>query len=106
MRSYEPEKVFDENGRLLQELGDLAPRSLRRMGANPHANGGRVLATLRLPNFQEYALPVPRPAADRAESTRQLGKMMRDMFTLNSAEANFRLFCPDETHSNRLANVF
>jgi xylulose-5-phosphate/fructose-6-phosphate phosphoketolase len=106
MRSYEPEKVFNEHGRLLPELEALAPPGLRRMGLNPHANGGKLLATLRLPDFRGYALDVPNPAGFRAESTRQLGKYMRDIFVRNAEEANFRLFCPDETHSNRLYDVF
>ena len=106
LRSYEPEKVFNEHGRLLPELEALAPPGLRRMGLNPHANGGKLLATLRLPDFRGYALDVPNPAGFRAESTRQLGKYMRDIFVRNAEEANFRLFCPDETHSNRLYDVF
>jgi xylulose-5-phosphate/fructose-6-phosphate phosphoketolase len=106
MRSYEPDTVFDDNGSLLPELTALAPRGLRRMGTNPHANGGKLLTTLRMPDFRRYALDVPRPATERAESTRQLGKFMRDIFVQNAQEANFRLFCPDEVHSNRLDNVF
>ena len=106
MRSYEPDKVFDDNGRLIPELAALAPRGLRRMGASPHANGGKLLTTLRLPDFRRYALDVPGPAAERTESTRQMGKFMRDIFDHNQEDANFRLFCPDETHSNRLDNVF
>jgi xylulose-5-phosphate/fructose-6-phosphate phosphoketolase len=76
------------------------------MGANPHANGGKLLVDLNLPDFRDYAIPVESPASERHESTRQLGRMMRDIFTLNAEQANFRLFCPDETHSNRLDNVF
>ena len=106
MRSYGPETLFTENGALIPELAALAPRGLRRMGANPHTNGGQILATLRLPDFRQYALPVPQPATERAESTRQLGQFMRDIFVQNKAEANFRLFCPDETNSNRLGAVF
>jgi xylulose-5-phosphate/fructose-6-phosphate phosphoketolase len=106
MRSYKPEELFDENGRLIAELAALAPRGLRRMGANPHANGGKLLSTLRLPDFRKYALDVQQPATQRAESTRQLGQFMRDIFTENAQEANFRLFCPDETNSNRLGAVF
>ncbi|MDQ2805755.1 MAG: phosphoketolase family protein [Chloroflexota bacterium] len=106
MQSYQPAELFDENGVLLDELTALAPRGLRRMGANPHANGGKLLEPLRLPNFRDYALAVPQPAGARAESTRQLGKFMRDIFVQNAQQANFRLFCPDETNSNRLGNVF
>src|SRR5436305_6132343 len=76
------------------------------MGANPHANGGSLLQPLTLPDFMEYALPVPQPATERHESTRQFGKMLRDIFTLNKAEANFRITCPDEMNSNRLGDVF
>jgi xylulose-5-phosphate/fructose-6-phosphate phosphoketolase len=106
MRSYRPEELFDERGGLRAELAALAPRGDRRLGANPHANGGRVLQPLDLPDFGDYALPVPRPATELQGSTRQLGKFMRDIFTRNRAAANFRLFCPDETNSNRLGDVF
>ncbi|HMA35808.1 MAG TPA: phosphoketolase family protein, partial [Chloroflexia bacterium] len=106
MRSYGPETLFDENGAFLPALAALAPRGLRRMGANPHANGGKLLTTLQLPDFRRYALPVPQPATTHAESPRQLGQFMRDIFTQNATAANFRLFCPDETHSNRLGAVF
>jgi xylulose-5-phosphate/fructose-6-phosphate phosphoketolase len=106
LRSYQPDELFDENGTFASDLAALAPRGRRRMGANPHANGGKLLVTLRMPDFRDYALPVAKPATERAESTRQMGKLMRDIFTENRKEANFRLFCPDETHSNRLANVF
>jgi xylulose-5-phosphate/fructose-6-phosphate phosphoketolase len=106
MRSYSPEKLFDENGRLIEELASLAPRNHRRMGANPHANGGTLLKPLKLPDFTRYALPVPQPATERHESTRQFGAMLRDIFTLNRSEANFRMTCPDETNSNRLGEVF
>ncbi len=106
MRSYHPEELFDQDGRLRPELVALAPRGERRMGANPHANGGRVLRALDLPDWADYTLPVPRPAAELHESTRQLGQFMRDIFTRNREAANFRLFCPDETRSNRLGDVF
>jgi xylulose-5-phosphate/fructose-6-phosphate phosphoketolase len=106
LRSYGPDKLFNETGALIPELAALAPRGLRRMGANPHANGGRLLQTLRLPDFRKYGLAVKHPGTERAESTRQLGLMLRDVFAQNAQEANFRLFCPDETHSNRLAAVF
>jgi len=106
MRSYHPEELFDEGGRLRAELCALAPRGERRMGANPHANGGLVLRALDLPDWGDYALPVPHPATELHGSTRQLGQLMRDIFTRNRDAANFRLFCPDETRSNRLGDVF
>ncbi|HXY29462.1 MAG TPA: phosphoketolase family protein [Gemmatimonadaceae bacterium] len=106
LRSYEPERLFDERGRLEPELGALAPSGRRRMGANPHANGGKLLVDLALPDFRRYALAVSAPATERAESTRQLGALARDIFIANARQANFRLFCPDETNSNRLGAVF
>ena len=106
MRSYRPEELFDERGRLTPALADLAPAGDRRMGASPHANGGRVLVDLDLPDFTDYALAVKQPATEWHESTRQLGKMMRDIFKRNAKPSNFRLFCPDETNSNRLGDVF
>ncbi len=106
MRGYKPEELFDADGRLIPELAALAPHGDRRMGANPHANGGKLLVDLAMPDFQEYAIPVPKPATERHESTRQLGKMLRDIFAKNKAAANFRLFCPDEVNSNRLGDVF
>ncbi|HEX6630077.1 MAG TPA: phosphoketolase family protein, partial [Gemmatimonadaceae bacterium] len=106
LRGYGPETLFDERGALVPELAALAPAGSRRMGANPHANGGRLLVPLELPDFRDYALDVPRPATVRHESTRQLGQLLRDTFTRNAAAANFRFFCPDETNSNRLGAVF
>ncbi|HKV59476.1 MAG TPA: phosphoketolase family protein [Ktedonobacteraceae bacterium] len=106
MRSYHPEELFDENGRLIPELAELAPRGERRMGANPHANGGELMIPLDIPNFTDYAVEVKKPATEHKESTRQLGMMLRDIFTRNAEQQNFRLFCPDETNSNRLTNVF
>jgi xylulose-5-phosphate/fructose-6-phosphate phosphoketolase len=106
MRSYHPETLFDANGRLAADLTDLAPTARRRMGANPHANGGTLLVDLRLPDFADFAIPVANPATTRQESTRALGRMMRDLYANNAASANFRLFCPDETASNRLDDVF
>ncbi len=106
MRSYHPEDLFDEHGRFIPELAALAPQGDRRMGANPNANGGNLLVDLDLPAFTDYAIAVPKPATEHHESTRQLGKMMRDIFTRNAGQQNFRLFCPDETNSNRLGNVF
>ncbi|HLW02860.1 MAG TPA: phosphoketolase family protein [Ktedonobacterales bacterium] len=106
LRSYHPETLFDEHGKFVPELAELAPKGERRMGANPHANGGKLLVELDVPDFRTYALPVPHPATERHESTRQLGKLLRDIYTRNAQQANFRLFCPDETNSNRLGNVF
>jgi len=106
MRSYEPETLFDALGALVPDLADLAPKDDRRMGANPHANGGRLLRQLDLPNFKDYAIDVPQPATVTRESTRQMGAMVRDIFVRNSSAENFRLFCPDETNSNRFASVF
>jgi len=106
MHSYEPDRLFDERGALLPELAELAPSGERRMGGNPHANGGKLLVDLDLPDFRTYALPVTKPGAEFAESPRQLGKMLRDTFTRNAQQANFRLFCPDEANSNRLGDVF
>jgi xylulose-5-phosphate/fructose-6-phosphate phosphoketolase len=106
LRSYHPDTLFDADGRLTADLAGLAPSGRRRMGANPHANGGRLMVDLRLPEISEYAISVAQPAALRAESTRPLGRMMRDIYAQNAASANFRFFCPDETASNRLDDVF
>ncbi|MBV9712692.1 MAG: phosphoketolase family protein, partial [Ktedonobacteraceae bacterium] len=106
MRSYKPDELFDDNGRLLPELAALAPKGDLRMGANPHANGGKLLVDLDIPPFTDYAIDVKKPATEYHESTRQLGKMMRDIFTRNAEQQNFRVFCPDETNSNRLGDVF
>ncbi len=106
MRSYHPERLFDRDGRLIEELRALAPAGDRRMGANPHANGGRLRVALDLPPFADYAVPVASPATERCESTRQLGRLLRDVFVRNRDAANFRLVCPDETNSNRLGDVF
>jgi xylulose-5-phosphate/fructose-6-phosphate phosphoketolase len=106
LKSYHPEENFDERGHLVPELAALAPRGNRRMGANPHANGGKLLVNLDLPDFTQYAIDVKEPGTERHESTRQLGKFMRDIFVRNTQHENFRLFCPDETNSNRLGNVF
>ncbi len=106
MRSYKPEDLFDKDGRLIPELAALAPEGDLRMGANPHANGGKLIVDLDIPPFTDYAIEVKKPATEHAESTRQLGRMMRDIFTRNAEQHNFRLFCPDETNSNRLGDVF
>jgi xylulose-5-phosphate/fructose-6-phosphate phosphoketolase len=106
MRSYQPEKQFDENGKLVAELAELAPMGERRMSANPHANGGKLLVDLDLPDFRTYAVNVSQPATSYVENTRPLGALLRDVFVHNQRQANFRLFCPDETTSNRLDAVF
>jgi len=106
LRSYQPANLFDSSGRLMAELAALAPEGKLRMGANPHANGGTLLGPLNLPDVNNYALAVPAPAVQQAESTRQLGAYMRDIYAHDTAPATFRLFCPDEVHSNRLNAVF
>ena len=106
MRGYKPQELFDQAGRLVPELAALAPKGDRRMGANPHANGGKLTVDLDLPDFRAYAVPVTKPATERLESTRRLGQMIRDIFTRTAKQTNFRLFCPDETNSNRLSDVF
>jgi xylulose-5-phosphate/fructose-6-phosphate phosphoketolase len=106
MRSYRPEELFDERGELVPELQELAPEGDRRMGANPRANGGRVLRPLNLPDFTTYAIPVEEPGAELHESTRRFGEFLRDVFVHNREQRNFRLVCPDETNSNRLGAVF
>jgi xylulose-5-phosphate/fructose-6-phosphate phosphoketolase len=106
MRSYEPDRLFDASGRLVRPLAALAPRGDRRMGANPHANGGRLWVPLDIPDYVDYAVTVDRPGATHAESTRQLGLMLRDIFVHDRPRHSFRLFCPDETNSNRLGAVF
>jgi xylulose-5-phosphate/fructose-6-phosphate phosphoketolase len=106
MRSYRPEELFDERGRLRPDLARLAPEGTRRMGANPHANGGVLLHDLRMPDFREYAVDVPAPGTVEAEATRVLGTFLRDILKLNSDSRNFRVFGPDETASNRLGAVF
>lgn len=106
MRSYRPEELFDERGRLITELADLAPLGQHRMGANPHANGGLLLKDLKLPDYREYGVEVPSPGMVEAQATRVMGRFLRDVMKLNSAENNFRLMGPDETSSNRLDAVF
>ncbi|MDE2065257.1 MAG: phosphoketolase family protein [Bradyrhizobium sp.] len=106
MRSYEPEKLFDANGRLVPELQALAPAGHRRMGANPHANGGLLKRELKVPDFRAYALDVTYPGGVVGEATRELGKFLREVVRLNAGERNFRIMGPDETSSNRLDAVF
>jgi xylulose-5-phosphate/fructose-6-phosphate phosphoketolase len=106
MRSYRPDELFDEAGRPTADSVALVPDGPLRMGASPHANGGRLLVDLDLPDDSSYAVDVPEPGTVRLESTAVLGQVLRDVFTLNAPRSNFRLFCPDETNSNRLGAVF
>ena len=104
--SYKPEELFDETGRLIPELEELTPKGWRRMGSNPHANGGLLLRDLRMPDFRDYAIDIPKPGAVEAQDMIELGKLVRDIFKLNKDSRNFRIFGPDETMSNRLGAVF
>lgn len=106
MKDYRPEELFDESGKLIAELAELAPSGERRMGANPHTNGGKLLRDLRLPDFRDYAVKVPNPGEVKAEATRAQGEFIRDVMKLNAAARNFRIFSPDETASNRWAALF
>ncbi len=106
MKSYRPEELFDQNGRLRAELAELAPKGERRMGANPHTNGGVLLRDLRLPDFYDHAVKVPAPGAVDAQDTQVLGGFLRDVTKLNQHPRNFRIFGPDETVSNLLGAVF
>jgi xylulose-5-phosphate/fructose-6-phosphate phosphoketolase len=105
MKSYRPEELFDANGRLKPELEELAPKGNRRMGANPHANGGLLMKDLRLPDFRDYAVEVPSPGESSGEATQVMGKFLRDIMKRNLETKNFRLFSPDENNSNRWQNV-
>jgi xylulose-5-phosphate/fructose-6-phosphate phosphoketolase len=104
MRSYRPEKLFNDKGQLIPELKALAPKGARRMGANPHANGGMMRKALRMPDFRDYALAVDKPGQISAENTRPLARFLRDIMTSNMT--NFRVFSPDENSSNRLDAVY
>ncbi len=106
LRSYRPEELFDEQGRLNPELAELAPKGDRRMGANPHANGGLLLRDLVMPDFRQYAVNVPSPGSVQAADAHELGLFLRDVVSLNREQRNFRIFGPDETLSNRLNAVF
>ena len=106
LRSYRPEELFDKDGRPAKILRDFAPKGTRRMGANPHANGGLLLRDLRMPDFRDYAVDVPAPGAIEAQDMIELGGFVRDIFKLNRDAKNFRVFGPDETMSNRLGKVF
>ncbi|MBC7927757.1 MAG: phosphoketolase family protein [Bryobacteraceae bacterium] len=105
MKSYRPEELFDDSGSFKAELAKLAPEGNRRMGANPHANGGLLLKDLRIPDFRDYAVEVLHPGGVNAEATRVMGKLLRDVMKGNDHTKNFRLFGPDETTSNRLGAV-
>tara|TARA_R110002073_G_scaffold41466_2_gene117053 strand:+ start:3482 stop:5863 length:2382 start_codon:yes stop_codon:yes gene_type:complete len=105
LRSYRPEELFDENGRLKPEIAELAPIGDRRMGANPHANGGKLLRDLKLPNYRDYAVHVPQPGIMGIGDTHELGRFIRDVVELNDTQKNFRVFGPDETVSNGLEAV-
>ena len=106
MKSYKPDELFDATGRLMPELAELAPKGPRRMGANPHANGGVLLKDLQLPDFRAYAVAVPHPGAVNAEATCVLGGFLRDVMRCNRETRNFRIMGPDEITSNRLGAVF
>jgi xylulose-5-phosphate/fructose-6-phosphate phosphoketolase len=106
MKSYKPEELFDDKGKLIAELAELAPKGDRRMGANPHANGGLLLKDLKMPEFADYAVDVQKPGTVMAEATKVTGRFLRDVMKLNQENANFRIVGPDETASNRLDPVF
>lgn len=106
LESYHPEELFQEDGRLIPELEALAPKGERRIGANPHANGGKLRRDLRLPDFKDYVVEVPAPGAVEVQDMVELGGFVRDIFRLNADAGNFRIFGPDETMSNRLGKVF
>ncbi|HBO64651.1 TPA: phosphoketolase [Candidatus Saccharibacteria bacterium] len=106
LKSYKPEELFDESGRLIPELAELAPTGTHRMGANPHANGGKLLRELQLPNFRDYEVEVSYPSIVNSGNTHALGPWMRDVIRMNQQSRNFRVFAPDETISNRLEAVF
>ena len=106
LRSYKPEELFDKDGHPIDEILALAPEGDRRMGMNPHANGGKLLKDLRMPDFRDYAVDVPFPGSVEAQDMAEVGKFVRDVYRLNEKERNFRCFGPDETNSNRLQAVF
>jgi xylulose-5-phosphate/fructose-6-phosphate phosphoketolase len=106
LRGYRPQELFDEQGRLRPDLKALAPKGDRRMGANPHANGGMLLRDLLMPNFMDYAVEVPKPGAPGIGDTHVLGRFLRDIARMNAEQRNFRIFGPDETLSNGLEAVF
>jgi xylulose-5-phosphate/fructose-6-phosphate phosphoketolase len=105
MKSYKPEELFDANGKLIPELAELAPQGHRRMGDNPHTNGGGLLRDLKMPDFPDYAVEVSKPGTTYAQATQVMGQFLRDVMKLNAESRNFRIFGPDETASNRLGAV-
>jgi xylulose-5-phosphate/fructose-6-phosphate phosphoketolase len=105
LKSYQPEALFDADGKLVAELAELAPRGTRRMSANPHANGGVLIRDLRLPDFRDYALAIAEPGSLSGEATRVLGEFLRDTLRLNADHRDFRIVAPDELVSNRLGAV-
>jgi xylulose-5-phosphate/fructose-6-phosphate phosphoketolase len=105
LKSYKPEELFDKTGRLVPELAELPPQGVKRMGAQPYANGGLLLRDLKMPDFRQYAVAVSSPGATNAEATREMGKFLRDIMKENLAHKNFRLFSPDENNSNRWQDV-
>ncbi|WP_294343493.1 phosphoketolase [Prosthecochloris sp.] len=106
MKSYKPEELFTEEGALKAELQELAPQGKRRMGDNPHANGGLLLQKLRMPDFQDYAIEVSKPGSVIAEAPKPMARFLRDIMKRNASASNFRVFGPDETASNRLSALF
>ncbi len=106
LQSYRPRELFGEDGRLKPEISALAPQGTRRMGANPHGNGGLLMKKLRMPDFRDYAVAVPKPGTVTAEATRTLGKLLRDVMARNAESKNFRVFGPDENASNRLEALY
>ena len=106
LKSYHPERLFDERGRLIKRLRDLAPAPSKCMGASPYANGGLLLKDLELPNWEDYAIKVPAPGVIRRQDTMELGNYIRDVFEMNHKNKNFRFFGPDEALSNRFNHVF
>ena len=106
MKSYKPEELFDEEGKLIPELADLAPQGIKRMGASPYANGGLLLQDLQMPDFKAHAVKVEMPGTIVAESTSIMGAFVRDVMKMNWDKRNFRIFGPDETSSNRLSHIF
>lgn len=106
MKGYKPEELFDKTGRLIPELAELAPQGERRLGANPHANGGILLRDLKMPDFRSYAVELKSPGAATGEATRVQGRFIRDLMKQNLESRNFRIFSPDETAANRWGDVF
>jgi xylulose-5-phosphate/fructose-6-phosphate phosphoketolase len=106
LKSYHPEELFDETGRLIPELAELAPKGVRRMGANPHTNGGVLLHDLRLPDFRDYAVKISEPGIQGEGDVHVSGRFLNDVIKLNEDQLNFRIFGPDETVSNRLDEIF